>query len=353
MAVSMPALSSLSAQDTVRIRGREASCATCRIVLARKTTLRVPNDAPGLVSPYTFAQDSRGRILFNDPFGTLGIRVFSADGQYVTTVGKRGQGPGEFMFVAGITFGPDDTLHVFGNAHWVFDRSGRPVRTTSMPDNLLPRAVLEVENRRVFNGTVSTPAAYGQPYHLVDASGTVVRSFGLQAKETVRGQWSTLRVLANNGTAAFLAGHVNSYSIEEWGTDGRLRRIVRREVDWYPDWTNWDSNPARTRPPPRLMAMSVDALGRLWTVSLVADAAWRPAPPVSGEGRMATAGEMTELFDTIVEVIDLRRGTLLATQRFPQMMLAMPAPGVLVANSEDDKGEVVVDIWRVSMSNSR
>lgn len=348
LATAIPRL--VSPQDTVTVRGANASCASCRVELTREAVMRAPNTEPGLISPYMFARDSRGRLLFNDPFGQLGVRVFSRDGRYERTVGKKGQGPGEFLQITGIVIGPQDTIHVYGNAHWVFDAQGTHIRTTSTPGLMMPRGVVQLSGGGVvLNGTVSTPEAFGHPYHLVGPGGSVTRSFGLASKEASRGHWSLLRVLAAAGTNEFLAGRVNSYTIELWSTDGRLRRVVRRMVEWYPDWIDWDSDAGLAPPPPRLMALAVDSVGLLWTVSLVADARWKPLVRGGAERRMLTTGELVQRFDAIVEVIDLSRGQLVASQRFPQMLLAMPAPGLLVGISEDESGEVVVGTWRARL----
>ena len=62
-----------------------------------------------------FEVDRYGRFwLFEGQ--TQEIRVFDSDGRFVRTVGRQGEGPGEFNRVIGMTWGPDDNL-------WIVDPS--------------------------------------------------------------------------------------------------------------------------------------------------------------------------------------------------------------------------------------
>ncbi len=57
------------------------------------------------------AQDSRGRILVADRQGAH-FKVFDPSGAYLATVGRRGEGPGEFAVPSDISVGPGDSVFV-------------------------------------------------------------------------------------------------------------------------------------------------------------------------------------------------------------------------------------------------
>jgi hypothetical protein len=62
----------------------------------------------------------------------LGVRVFGSDGRYKRTIGRRGQGPGEFASVRRLLTLPGDSLAVFDATKQrvsIFDAMGNPGRT--------------------------------------------------------------------------------------------------------------------------------------------------------------------------------------------------------------------------------
>lgn len=83
--------------------------------------------------PELFAQvaailtDERGRIYVLD-YPTQEIRVFSAEGEFIRRIGGEGDGPGELVGVAGLDWGPDGNLWVWGSRqYYVLDPEGREI----------------------------------------------------------------------------------------------------------------------------------------------------------------------------------------------------------------------------------
>lgn len=97
-----------------------------RLVLERSLVLRVPESEPALHSPFGFAVDADDALYFNDPFGTIGVRVFSPSGEFIRQLGRRGGGPGEFLVVRAIVPQPAGVTSVFGNAHSQFSPAPDP-----------------------------------------------------------------------------------------------------------------------------------------------------------------------------------------------------------------------------------
>jgi hypothetical protein len=67
------------------------------------------------------AVDSRGRIFVLD-FQAQHIKVFSPEGEYQQTIGRRGGGPGELLGAVSVLMGPGDTLLVPDNRALRFNR---------------------------------------------------------------------------------------------------------------------------------------------------------------------------------------------------------------------------------------
>lgn len=61
------------------------------------------------------AVDEQNRVyIVAARMGEVGIYIFAPNGSYLTRIGRRGKGPGEFTVISGIQIG-DDHLYVYGN----------------------------------------------------------------------------------------------------------------------------------------------------------------------------------------------------------------------------------------------
>ncbi len=64
------------------------------------------------------ALDAAGRIYVTDPQSPV-VQVFSETGKLISTLGGRGEGPGEFATIRNVVVGPDDRVYVWD---WDLDR---------------------------------------------------------------------------------------------------------------------------------------------------------------------------------------------------------------------------------------
>lgn len=341
------------AQGARRLIGDTPSCATCRVAVAQTTVLAVPDTVPALVSPFGFARDSRGNVYVTDPFGEVGVRQFDARGRYLRTIGRKGQGPGQFMAIGSVAIGPGDSIHVFHAGHSVFSTDGRHVRTRTALGGALGRSVrITSDGRYLAHAQIASAAAFGQPLHWAATDDSVLTSFGLGSSEPAqRGSWSLMRVLSNVSSGSVWSGRVNQYRLEQWALPPKQIQEITRETAWFEPWTDWDSRPLLSKPKPRLMSVYVSPSdGLLWTLSLVADANWRAvdARVEGSESRMATTAELVRAFDAVVEVIDPVSATLVAATRFDNMFLAFLSDGTLVDIAEV-RNEVVVRLFSTTV----
>ena len=97
--------------------------------------------------------DSKGNIYVKDR-RRADIRVFDAAGQFVTTIGKRGEGPGEMREIIGMHVDDQDRLIVadrMSARFTIFTEMGNGIETRSFVDErtISPRPILSLEGAYV------------------------------------------------------------------------------------------------------------------------------------------------------------------------------------------------------------
>ncbi len=101
--------------------------------------------------PEMVRTDSRGNIYVKDG-SSAAVLVFDANGRYVTTVGKRGEGPGELREVFGMHVDGDDRLIVadrMSRRLTIFTDMGKSFATKSLAEDgrwIAPKPILSLDN---------------------------------------------------------------------------------------------------------------------------------------------------------------------------------------------------------------
>lgn len=205
--------------------------------------------------------DNDGRIYVANA-GSGEVRIFEGDGSYVRSIGRPGQGPGEFEFLSRLYLAGDTLFAFDATAHRItgFDTAGALIGTVPTRYGDLQLSPLG----RSARGWVVGLSDYGRawPYQvgvafvdtlriaLVDdlaAAGTseggpqpTVRvprapTYGIQAPGTMTANsplWHPQPAYAVDGLGQLHIGRGASYSIETWeanSADARLTRRLTRE----------------------------------------------------------------------------------------------------------------------------
>ena len=96
-----------------------------------------------------------------------------------------------------------------------------------------------------------------------------------------------------------------------------------------------------------------DRAGLLWTLTSVPDREWQPhtlPPAPGGRGGTYTPDSLRHrIQDSILEIIDPRRGVVIATRAFDTLFMAIIAPDLLVSYTEDAAGNPRYVIWRARL----
>lgn len=350
---------SASAQ-TVVVADR-VTCPQCRIELEHLATIGSVEERGYLADhPIPLVRDRGGRYFVSTISSAHEIGVYSSSGRFLGTLGRRGEGPGEFQWVQNLLIVPGDTLYVFdgGNARIsVFSPDLALARDVRFPFLLhfMPLALTSTGNV-VGSGDIKTVERIGYPLHLLDREGTLLRSFGAEEPVYRRdAPFFNFRAIAASRGGGVWAGHFTQYVIELWSGDGALRHRLIRGPSWFEPYVRGVIYPSSEEPPNRqFYGLKEDAAGRLWTLVHVPDPRYTEAlgTPEPGEGgrRYAPILDYQRLRDTVIEVLDPEQASVIARARIDQYAINWIDDDEL-ATYRETNGVPYVDIWRVRLVN--
>jgi hypothetical protein len=282
------------------------------------------------------------------------VMVFDGTGRFLTMFGRSGRGPGEYSRPRHV-IAHRDSLHVIDVLQYrvtTLSADYKVQRVDQLP-LAFPRYVRFPDGSYLVNGGLQTRDAVGLPFHLLDGSLRIVRSFGADDPTVIPGQrWRQERVLAQASDSLFWAAPTNRFAVELWGTDGRLRRRIERRAAWFAAWTETGGLPRLTPPKPRVAGLHQDERGRLWVMVHVADANWAPGSQSLNE-RVLEYPEQARYFDTIVEVWDPSSARLITSTRFDEHLHPFIGRGMVFSARLDGGGIPYYDVWRLEISPPR
>ena len=310
----------------------------CRVVF-RPTGVRLtgvgdgsrPDPGPLVV------RDGRGRYYSANADGWEStISVWNADGSYLSSFGRAGEGPGEFKGWSLSLFVDDgDTLHVLDARDWmvfspeyefVRQAPSRTMEHQNIVDQTETFAPLYDGRILASNAHPSTGDAY---FRIVDRDGSLDDVFGTSEEGTgASGHYGHDRAIGYlPGSRDFWAAPslegAAEYVLEEWDALGKvIVRSLRRHQPWF-RWTgNTNSSPvvgSLKITPDRLLFVQLvrpteeyaEAMERYDEIMKEGGSGWTPE----------LGKEMDELSETLVrtviEVIDVGSAQLLASASYP------------------------------------
>ena len=213
-------------------------------------------------------------------------------------------------------------------------------------------------SRIVVNAHSRTLQRHRYALHTLMLGDTVVRSFDrfqdrvLNPADGVH-MW---RRLWPHDSEHVWSAHVTKYRIDLWNTTTGLQRSYARSVPWFAgpyERVAWRQTPPSTE----LRGIFEDDGGLLWLVIAVADANWQGFDlPVDGMARTAR-GDYPGLYrhlnrgvwDTIIEVVDPARSTVVASRRFDEEMSGFVGSGHLIRYVSETNETGVYQVIRVAL----
>ena len=330
-----------------------SSCITVERVVALGDTV-----APGYIDWSKYgAVDDFGNYWVGMPRESV-VKVWDAEGRFLRQVGRRGDGPMEFQRPAPVGTDGDGRMHIFDiangretvvNADFSYDSD------RSLVPGFYHLAVpLGDGGTYVGNISRTTAGSAGVPLHIVDGL-DMLHSFDRMTG--LDGPGNAFRVLAVDGQRRIYSTREDDYLIQVWSESGRrilaLRgpRLNEREASpepWSPD------NPPRNQ----IYAMQVDNERRLWVIGLALRDDWRDhmAHHVMPNGAVAygpTDGDMSTIYQSRIDLIDLASGSFIATRRHDALLEAFIGDGLALENTETEGAYPQMVVWRLGFDSSR
>lgn len=348
-----------SASHFVQARQASSGCAPCKIRMERIATIS-ETTAPGMLgSVHAVAVDDRDRILVTSRHATSQVDVFDFSGRFVQSVGRSGEGPGEFRDI-NLIVPVRERIHVFdqGNVRWTtLDSELDIVGQNALPHR--PLAAAFWKDSLILNAAESSQERTGYTLHVLSREARMTRSFAYDSSATRHDiPYAGERELTVcPGSGALYVAEKRQYRITRYSVrDAPVR--ISRNVSWFrPHFRAPRFQPDDGAPPPVLLAIRCDVDGLLWVIINVADENWRtslrPAPPgPHGPGRY-TAADKDRYFDSVIEVLDPETGRIVAAGRTDYYIGYFPADDIVASYRESENGRPLLALWRVELQSPR
>lgn len=345
------------AQEPVVVPNR-TECPRCRIRLTQVAVL----ESVDLVEwPQSMSEDRHGRYFVTQPNKRELPIVFNASGRQVAVLGASGEGPGEFRNAALVAVDPrTDTIFV---TDWatsrlsVFSPQLAFVRSVPFPGRARDIAVLS-DGRIVAMASIADRTSVGLPFHMFRRDGMRLSAIGDERRPyTDQREIFFAHRLAPSRRGGFWAVPIwGEYRAEHWTATGVRDAYLLRRPDWHSALQSSlgpAANPDAMDPPPtshRGVAETEDGL--LWVLSRVADPGRRNAPLDTlrtAEGQFVVGADPDRSWDSVLEVIDPVRGTLIASQRFDTRFVLMLPSGKVIRVREAGQG-IQIQVFAISLT---
>lgn len=336
------------------------SCAECEIVLEELVTLGSVDDPASIASGSAHTACIAGRLSTGEyvSSGIAGggeIFVYDHQGTFVGRRGRRGAGPGELGDNLSVIVGPADTL-------FVIDRSQSRLTTLSprgdyVASFMLPPRVFGFA-RLADGGFIFHTLAHGvrgadSPLlRRYSGSGQELIAHELPSRRMVRQGIADMdrRTVSPSQTGDYWAAKYWTYEIDRWTVAGTRDLTIVRDVEWFPPGDPGSPDDVKAwyqeAPPPNILRHLWEGEdGLLWTYSIVADPRWTPDPESDAE-YLAWA---RRTWDTIVEVLDIRNGTVLASLRLDEYLLPVCSSDLVSTVRESPTGDAQAVVFRASL----
>ncbi len=229
----------VATEDGVRVVKNPAEPLHGEFTFELKEDLRLGGDPAKEASYFPkggmVAVDANGNLFVVD-MGNRRVQMYDPNGAFVRTIGRQGQGPGEYMFPTGVYFDADGNIWVDGGRQMVvFSKDGVFIRNVTVAKSLM-RKMLGPGG--TFIGTTQPQLGPDGPkleLVRIEADGKTSRTLAecrnelVQAKEAMAfHHYSTGIAFAPVTTGSFAYGFSGEYRISIADAEGRTLLVMTK-----------------------------------------------------------------------------------------------------------------------------
>ena len=272
--------------------------------------------------------------------------VFASSGEYLGNLHGDSTQMGSFSGPTFTRFGPGDSIWVFDNTGrvLVFSPQRRYIRTVVLPNNPGDAEILR-------DGRIIASGDSGVLVVLYDARGLTLRGIGATHEDARWIQYNR-SILPDTGATFWTMQRKPTWIVQHWDTLGKLLHTLKPRLDWLgPDNApEYDFEHVYDRPPVAdVSAAWLDHDRHLWIVGEVADRHWINglAPRDTASKRTFPLDDFDKYLDTIIEVLDIPTGRVIASTTFDRYYAVTGEAGVLAHVTRTSAGWQRAELVRV------
>ncbi|MCY3705143.1 MAG: hypothetical protein OXH08_06495 [Gammaproteobacteria bacterium] len=286
------------------------------------------------------------------------IKMFNADGAFLQTIGRAGEGPMEFSNAAPLYTDAEGRVHVIDSNNTrrtVIDRNFALSDEALLPGFVRQAAPLASGDLWVVNMWHTTPAAIGMPLHILEDDSLIASFHGVADVEAgAQSELTSWRILTVDSADRIFASPTDRYVVEVWDSAGR--RLTGFAGPTLNELPRRPGGVTRTNPWRNSMrALHVDRSDRLWVVSWQRRADWLNAMEerVRANGDVSLAIkpdlDLSAVLDSHIDVIDLRSATVVARARMNELVIGFLDDETFWAGEYGPLGEPLISVWRLAL----
>lgn len=340
--------------DVFRISASpETVCRTC--ITARAVVVMGDTAGPGYIeeTPY-FAHASDGRFLVRQ---REGVKVYSARGEFLHSIGRLGQGPLEFTSYGPLLVDQHGHVHIFdpGNGRRTVVTTDGELLGEYRLDEGSPRSVAILDDDHIVaNMSVTTPEGIGAPLHIValDRSG-ILRSIGEPREAGVVSAFDLQRMVSVDSMGRIVSARMYEYLIEIWDEDGTLLGEVQGPTlnSALPLPGMWSpQNP----PANMVFAIHVDGRNHLWLVTWIRRASWEShmVEEVASDGSIIYGPEdesLAAIYETQLDVFDLDARAHVARYTMDGLLVDFVNDSLAIEYFVTEEYHPSVRVWEIGL----
>lgn len=333
------------------------SCPDCRFAFDAVAVLG-SSDGDGAIrsGPSGIARDAQGRFIVAQRVANESAMVFGPDGGFLTTIGRVGDGPGEYRRIR--------ALSVVGEALYLYDEQTQRIsivdRDLEFQGSIPLRgggvwgAVALRPDLHAVNMIVPGGSSTGRAIHLVNGEGEIVRS--VERFDSRSGDPTAhLRHLFRDadGDGFWSVGYFGRVTLRRYSASGELLTEWSAAPSPGDDLPMTYGNPDEDRPPTRQIEAAWHDDGLIWVASWIPGPGWRDGLRRTRDdlhGSSFTPTDLGLVFDGAVEVFDADSGRLMAARYGDGPAVAEPiGRGIAASLRTDELGWVYLEVLRARL----